>query len=131
MKGEVRSFSLQQKFMHQSITHLIDLYSILCVSEDSMLAENIPVPSSPVPIATIDIVQNQTASQANPESKTPVKKTRHQEEQEDTNKPAWVVSASPWVSISYALCQIKDMITMTKNNNCVESQPPQVGWHPL
>ncbi|KAA0715527.1 Major facilitator superfamily domain-containing protein 6-B [Triplophysa tibetana] len=97
----------------------------------SMLSENIPVPSSPVPIATIETVQNQTASQANPESKMPVKKTRHQEEQEDTNKPAWVVSASPWVTISYALYQIKDMIAMTKNNNWVESQPPQVGWHPL
>ncbi|KAI7808459.1 major facilitator superfamily domain-containing protein 6-B [Triplophysa rosa] len=93
--------------------------------KDSMLAENIPVPSSPVPIATIETVQNQTVSQANPESKMPVKKTRHQDEQEDTNKPAWVVSASPWVTISYALYQIKDMIAMTKNNNCIESQPPQ------
>ncbi|XP_067300452.1 major facilitator superfamily domain-containing protein 6-B [Pseudorasbora parva] len=91
--------------------------------KDSMLAENIPVPSSPVPIATIDLVQNQ--SQPNPDSKTPLRKTRHQEEQEDTNKPAWVVSASPWVTIAFALYQIRDMVALTKNNNCGESQAPQ------
>lgn len=96
-----------------------------------MLAENIPVPSSPVPIATIDLVQNRSASQPNPESKTPLRKTRHQEELEDTNKPAWVVSASPWVAIAFALCQIRDMAALTKNNNLGESQAPQVGWHPL
>uniref|UniRef100_A0A673J9Q9 Major facilitator superfamily associated domain-containing protein n=1 Tax=Sinocyclocheilus rhinocerous TaxID=307959 RepID=A0A673J9Q9_9TELE len=97
----------------------------------SMLAENIPVPSSPVPIATIDLVQNQSASQPNPESKTPPKKTRHQEEQENANKPAWVVSASPWVTIAFALYQIRDMVALSKNNHCGESQAPQVGWHPL
>lgn len=96
-----------------------------------MLAENIPVPSSPVPIATIDLVQNQSAPQPNPNSKTPLGKTRHQEEQEDTNKPAWVVSASPWVTIAFALYQIRDMVALTKNNQCGESQAPQVGWHPL
>ncbi|XP_051998810.1 major facilitator superfamily domain-containing protein 6-B-like isoform X1 [Xyrauchen texanus] len=90
----------------------------------TMLAENIPVPSSPVPIATIDL-QNQTESQTNPESMTPPKKTKLQEEQEDTNKPAWVVSASPWVTIAFALYQIRDMVAMTKNNNCIESEPPQ------
>ncbi|KAK9969107.1 hypothetical protein ABG768_027308 [Culter alburnus] len=93
--------------------------------KDSMLAENIPVPSSPVPIATIDLVQNQSAPQPNPESKTPLRKTRHQEEQEDTNKPAWVVSASPWVTIAFALYQIRDMVALTKNNQCGESQAPQ------
>ncbi|XP_052004883.1 major facilitator superfamily domain-containing protein 6-B-like isoform X2 [Xyrauchen texanus] len=93
--------------------------------KDSMLAENIPVPSSPVPIATIDLVQNQTESQPNSESKTPPKKTRHQEEQEDTNKPAFVVSASPWVTIAFALYQIRDMVAMTKNNHCIESEPTQ------
>lgn len=91
----------------------------------SMLAENIPVPSSPVPIATIDLVQNQSASQPNPGSKTPPKKTRHQEEQENANKPAWVVSASPWVTIAFALYQIRDMVALSKNNPCGESQAPQ------
>ncbi|RXN31406.1 major facilitator superfamily domain-containing 6-B-like isoform X1 [Labeo rohita] len=91
----------------------------------SMLAENIPVPSSPVPIATIDLVQSQSASQTNPESKTPPKKTRHQEEQEDANKPAWVVSASPWVTIAFALYQIRDMVALSKNEHCGESQVPQ------
>uniref|UniRef100_A0A8C1VZ23 Major facilitator superfamily domain containing 6b n=1 Tax=Cyprinus carpio TaxID=7962 RepID=A0A8C1VZ23_CYPCA len=91
----------------------------------SMLAENIPVPSSPVPIATIDLVQNQSASQPNPESKTPPKKTRHQEEQENANKPAWVVSASPWVTIAFALYQIRDTVALSKNNPCGESQGPQ------
>ncbi|XP_077071197.1 major facilitator superfamily domain-containing protein 6-B isoform X1 [Siphateles boraxobius] len=89
--------------------------------KDSMLAENIPVPSSPVPIATIDLMQNQP----NPESKTPLRKSRHQEELEDSNKPAWVVSASPWVAIAFALCQIRDMAALTKNNNLGESQAPQ------
>lgn len=91
----------------------------------SMLAENIPVPSSPVPIATIDLVQNQSASQPNLESKTPPKKTRHQEEQEDVNKPPWVVSASPWVTIAFALYQIRDMVALSKNKACGESQAPQ------
>ncbi|XP_042586406.1 major facilitator superfamily domain-containing protein 6-B-like isoform X1 [Cyprinus carpio] len=91
----------------------------------SMLAENVPVPSSPVPIATIDLVQNQSASQPNPGSKTPPKKTRHQEEQEDANKPPWVVSASPWVTIAFALYQIRDMVALSKNNPCGESQAPQ------
>lgn len=88
--------------------------------KDAMLAENIPVPSSPVPIATIDLVQNQSTSQPNPDSKT--RKTRHQEEQEDPNKPAWVVSASPWVTIAFALYQIRDMVAQTKNNDCQGQQ---------
>ncbi|XP_055071431.2 major facilitator superfamily domain-containing protein 6-B [Misgurnus anguillicaudatus] len=88
-----------------------------------MLAKNIPVASSPVPIATIAVVPNQTASQPNQDSSMPAKKTRHLEEQEDTNKPAWVVSASPWVTIAYALYQIKDTVAMMKN--CNESQPAQ------
>ncbi len=66
-----------------------------------MLAENIPIPSSPVPIATIDLVQNTTdaAAPARPEPKLLARKTRHQEEQEDLNKPAWVPSGSPWVTV--------------------------------
>nr|B0UYT5.1 RecName: Full=Major facilitator superfamily domain-containing protein 6-B; AltName: Full=Macrophage MHC class I receptor 2 homolog B [Danio rerio] len=86
----------------------------------AMLAENIPVPSSPVPIATIDLVQNQSTSQPNSDSKS--RKTRHQEEQEDPNKPAWVVSASPWVTIAFALYQIRDMVAQTKNNDCQGQQ---------
>ncbi|XP_030643488.1 major facilitator superfamily domain-containing protein 6-B [Chanos chanos] len=88
--------------------------------KDSMLAENIPVPSSPVPIATIDLVQNQAASRQ--EARAPPKKTKHQEEMEDVNKPAWVLSASPWVTIAFALYQIKDMVAMAKNNQAAEGQ---------
>ncbi|XP_072541579.1 major facilitator superfamily domain-containing protein 6-B [Salminus brasiliensis] len=83
---------------------------------DSMLAENIPVPSSPVPIATIDLVQNYSESAPRPDSKAPAKKSKAQEEQEDVNKPGWVVSTSPWVSIAFALYQIRDMVAMAKNN---------------
>ncbi|XP_066542350.1 major facilitator superfamily domain-containing protein 6-B isoform X2 [Hoplias malabaricus] len=94
---------------------------------DSMLAENIPVPSSPVPIATIDIVQNPTESAPRLESKAPAKKSRAQEEQEDVTKPAWVVSTSPWVSIAFALYQIRDMVSMVKNNNpTLAQETPQV-----
>ncbi|KAK2494011.1 hypothetical protein MC885_005345, partial [Smutsia gigantea] len=72
--------------------------------DKTMLAERIPVPSSPVPIATIDLVQQQTED-AGPrmEPRLPPKKTKHQEEQEDVNKPAWGVSSSPWVTFVYAL----------------------------
>ncbi|KAI4890996.1 hypothetical protein NFI96_011726 [Prochilodus magdalenae] len=84
---------------------------------DSMLAENIPMPSSPVPIATIDLVQSHTESAPGLESKAPAKKSKAQEEQEDVNKPAWVVSTSPWVTIAFALYQIRDKVAMAKNNN--------------
>lgn len=93
-----------------------------------MLAENIPVPSSPVPIATIDLVRNNTESAA-PESKAPAKKSRAQEEQEDVNKPAWVVSTSPWVTIAFALYQIRDMVAMAKNENLAQDTQ-QVGPAP-
>ncbi|XP_028427262.1 major facilitator superfamily domain-containing protein 6 isoform X2 [Perca flavescens] len=100
--------------------------------EDRMLAENIPVPSSPVPIATIDLVQSQTV----PGSPTsvrlaaplPVMKTKHQEEQEDVSRPAWVLSGAPWVTIAFAIVQIKEMMNMVKSRAPpTESQPLQGG----
>lgn len=99
--------------------------------EDKMLAENIPVPSSPVPIATIDLVQSQTAggspALARQASALLVKKTKHQEEQEDVSRPAWVLSGSPWVTIAFAIVQIKEMISAAKSGEAPsEIQPLQV-----
>ncbi|KAK2108693.1 Major facilitator super domain-containing protein 6 [Saguinus oedipus] len=92
----------------------------------TMLAERIPVPSSPVPIATIDLVQQQTEDvMPRIEPRLPPKKTRHQEEQEDVNKPAWGVSSSPWVTFVYALYQIKEMMQLTRDNRASEIQPLQ------
>ncbi|KAG9349183.1 hypothetical protein JZ751_029507 [Albula glossodonta] len=93
--------------------------------EDKMLAENIPVPSSPVPIATIDLVQSHPELATSwVEAKQPPKKTKHQEEQEDVNKPAWVISSSPWVTIAFAIYQIREMVTLSKSS--AEIQPLQV-----
>ncbi|XP_017568973.1 major facilitator superfamily domain-containing protein 6-B isoform X1 [Pygocentrus nattereri] len=92
---------------------------------DSMLAENIPVPSSPVPIATIDLVQNPTESAPRLECKAPAKKSKAQEEQEDVNKPAWVVSTSPWVTVAFALYQIRDKVAMAKNNTSTQETPQE------
>lgn len=92
-----------------------------------MLAERIPVPSSPVPIATIDLVQQQTEDVIpRIEPRLPPKKTKHQEEQEDVNKPAWGVSSSPWVTFVYALYQVKEMIQLTRDSRASEIQPLQV-----
>lgn len=92
-----------------------------------MLAERIPVPSSPVPIATIDLVQQQTEDvMPRTEPRLPPKKTKHQEEQEDVNKPAWGVSSSPWVTFAYALYQIKEMMQLTRDSRASEIQPLQV-----
>ncbi|KAM9447697.1 major facilitator superfamily domain-containing protein 6-like isoform 1-T1 [Salvelinus alpinus] len=77
-----------------------------------MLAENIPVPSSPVPIATIDIIQSINGAA----TMTPPRKTKHQEDQEDLSKPAWVVSASPWVTLAFALHQIREMATLARSS---------------
>ncbi|KAM4710849.1 major facilitator superfamily domain-containing protein 6-A [Anableps anableps] len=98
--------------------------------EDKILAENIPVPSSPVPIATIDLVQSQSApgSPATPRPATPapVRKTKHQEDQEDVTRPAWVLSSSPWVTIAFALVQIREMMNMKKSSAPpAENQPLQ------
>lgn len=95
--------------------------------EDKMLAENIPIPSSPVPIATIDLVQNtaDVAAPARPEPKLPARKTQHQQEQEDLNKPAWVPSGSPWVSVALLVYQIREMVLLAKARPTVEVQPLQ------
>nr|XP_056717211.1 major facilitator superfamily domain-containing protein 6 [Euleptes europaea] len=96
------------------------------LEEKAMLAERIPVPSSPVPIATIDLVQQQTEDiLPRPEPRIPPKKTKHQEEQEDVNKPAWGVSSSPWVTLAYAIYQIKEMVQLSKSNQALENQPLQ------
>lgn len=95
--------------------------------DKTMLAERIPVPSSPVPIATIDLVQQQTEDvMSRIEPRLPPKKTKHQEEQEDVNKPAWGVSSSPWVTFVYALYQIKEMMQLTRENRASEIQPLQL-----
>lgn len=92
-----------------------------------MLAERIPVPSSPVPIATIDLVQQQIEDvMPRTEPRLPPKKTKHQEEQEDVNKPAWGVSSSPWVTFAYALYQIKELMQLTRDSRASEIQPLQV-----
>ncbi|TRZ01581.1 hypothetical protein DNTS_002586 [Danionella cerebrum] len=93
--------------------------------EDKMLAENIPIPSSPVPIATIDLVESSADSAPPLRPDLPARKTRHQEEQEDVNKPAWVPSGSPWVSLALLVYQIKEMVVMAKTRPQVEVQPLQ------
>ncbi|XP_054033008.1 major facilitator superfamily domain-containing protein 6 isoform X2 [Dryobates pubescens] len=94
--------------------------------EKTMLAERIPVPSSPVPIATIDLVQQQAEDiMPRTEPRLPLKKTKHQEEQEDVNKPAWGISSSPWVTLAYAVYQIKEMVRLSKTNPTPENQPLQ------
>ena len=86
-------------------------------SEDKMLAENIPVPSSPVPIATIDLVQSQSevGSPVHLSPVLPVKKTKHQEDQEDLTQPAWVLSGAPWVTIAFAIFQVKEMMKISRS----------------
>lgn len=103
----------------------------VCVlPEDKILAENIPVPSSPVPIATIE-VQSQGSISSPPQSPqaalTPVKKTKFQEEQEDVNKPAWVLAGAPWVTIAFAIDQLREMMSLTRNRQpAAESETLQV-----
>ncbi|KAM4024689.1 major facilitator superfamily domain-containing protein 6 isoform 2-T2 [Anomaloglossus baeobatrachus] len=93
----------------------------------SMLAERIPVPSSPVPIATIDLVpQHSENIMPTIQAKLPPKKTKHQEEQEDVNRPAWGISSTPWVTLAYAFYQIKEMLALTKTTPVSESQPLQI-----
>ncbi|XP_055254581.1 major facilitator superfamily domain-containing protein 6 [Moschus berezovskii] len=109
---------------------LFALIQWLAVPEEeedkTMLAERIPVPSSPVPIATIDLVQQQTEDVLpRAEPRLPPKKTKHQEEQEDVNKPAWGVSSSPWVTFVYALYQIKEMMQLSRDSRASEIQPLQ------
>lgn len=92
--------------------------------DDKMLAENIPVPSSPVPIATINLVQSSSPSLK--AAILPVRKTKHQEQQEDTCRPAWVLSGGPWVNVVFALLQIHELLGMEKKALRSETQPLQV-----
>ncbi|CAL9698718.1 unnamed protein product [Knipowitschia caucasica] len=91
--------------------------------ESQMLAENIPVPSSPVPIATIDLVQS-TSSAGSLTPSVPLRKTKHQEEQEDRCRPAWVLAGAPWVTIAFAVLQIKEVLRPGATEPS-ESQPLQ------
>ncbi|XP_076841233.1 major facilitator superfamily domain-containing protein 6-A [Brachyhypopomus gauderio] len=93
-------------------------------TEDKMLAENIPVPSSPVPIATIDLVQNQEAvtHTKRAEPKFLARKTHHQAELEDGSKPAWPLTVSPWVTVVFAVFQVKEMILLMKAAPPTEAQ---------
>lgn len=88
------------------------------LTEDKILAENIPVPSSPVPIATIDLVESHsTPGSPNPPCQAtivPIMKTKHQEDQEDSMRPAWVLSGAPWVAIGFALVQIRELMNLKK-----------------
>lgn len=110
--------------------------------EDQILAENIPVPSSPVPIATIDLVQSQSPSPPtitpsavrSPSSLnqqlavSPLRKTKHQEDQEDVTKPAWVLSGAPWVTIAFAVVQIREMMVLSKKSGLpADTSSLQVG----
>ncbi|XP_053327824.1 major facilitator superfamily domain-containing protein 6 isoform X2 [Spea bombifrons] len=106
---------------------LIQWVAIPDKEEDAaMLAERIPVPSSPVPIATIDLVPQHPENIMPVQRKLPPKKTKHQEEQEDANRPAWGLGSSPWVTLAYAFCQIKELLSLAKNNQFSENQPLQV-----
>lgn len=53
----------------------------------------------------------------------PVKKTKFQEEQEDVNKPAWVLSGSPWVTLSFAIVQIREIMSVMKGRQPPASSP--------
>eukprot|EP00079_Xenopus_tropicalis_P029349 XP_012824672.1 PREDICTED: major facilitator superfamily domain-containing protein 6 isoform X1 [Xenopus tropicalis] len=103
---------------------LIQWIAVSQKEEDaSMLAERIPVPSSPVPIATIDLVPQQN-EHIMPviQPKLPPKKTKHQEEQEDVSRPAWGISSSPWVVLVFAFYQIKEMVALRKDSSISENQ---------
>lgn len=88
------------------------------------------MPSSPVPIATIE-VQSQGPVRSPSLSRHAhlnlVKKTKFQEEQEDVNKPAWVLSGSPWVTVAFAVVQIRDIMSVMRNKQTpAESECLQV-----
>jgi len=99
--------------------------------DDKMLAENVPVPSSPVPIATIDLMQSTTSSSSSSSSSLKaallaVRKTKHQEQQEDVCQPAWVLSGGPWVNMVFAVLQIHELVSIEKRGLRPEAQPLQV-----
>ncbi|KAM9701285.1 LOW QUALITY PROTEIN: major facilitator superfamily domain-containing protein 6-A-like, partial [Menidia menidia] len=91
--------------------------------EDQILAENVPVPSSPVPIATIDLVQ---AGPPPPLRPAPPRKTRHQEAQEDPARPPWPPGAAPGVSLAFALLQVRELRAQRSSAPPPENQPLQV-----
>ncbi|XP_061899330.1 major facilitator superfamily domain-containing protein 6-like [Entelurus aequoreus] len=100
-------------------------------NEDKMLAENIPVPSSPVPIATIDLVESQGTNFNLQVAPVSLKKTKYQEEQEDVARPAWVLSGAPWVTIAFAIVQIREMLSTVKSGQLPqETQPLQMNQVP-
>lgn len=96
--------------------------------EDKMLAENIPVASSPVPIATINLVpSHNTADSLTQDAVAPLRKTKHQEDQEDVTQPAWMLSGAPWVTIAFAIVQIRELISMARSSRPPpETRPLQV-----
>ena len=93
-----------------------------------MLKENIPVPSSPVPIATIDLVQSSSSSSSSSSSlkalALPARKTKYQEQQEDVCRPAWVLSGGPWVNVVFALLQVQQLMGLDPGGR--ETTPLQV-----
>lgn len=131
-KGERDSASLRPSAITKTQQILtLGLFFTSFSSEDQMLAENIPVPSSPVPIATIDLVQSQNAvgspAPVRQAAALPMKKTKHQEDQEDVTRPAWVLSGAPWVTIAFAIVQIKELMNLAKSGGPpVENQALQV-----
>lgn len=122
--------SSEGQLMSRALSDLIKSSShpALLFTEDKMLAENIPIPSSPVPIATIDLMPNSEVmtQSVQQEPTRPARKTRHQEEQEDGSKPTWALSVSPWVTIAFAIVQIRELIIMRKTQTHTEVQPLQV-----
>ncbi|XP_034035046.1 major facilitator superfamily domain-containing protein 6-A isoform X2 [Thalassophryne amazonica] len=117
-----------------SLVILLVFAFIQCLSEgneDKMLAENIPVPSSLVPIATIELVDSHPAAGSpvltRQAADKPIRKTKHQQEQEDISRPAWVLSGAPWVTIAFAIVQVWELLQMRKGGGPpTETQPLQV-----
>ncbi|XP_051880255.1 major facilitator superfamily domain-containing protein 6-B [Pristis pectinata] len=128
----VNAFGAQQTFRGIGMASLVILLLFALIQwlavpdedeEKKMLAERIPVPSSPVPIATIDLVQHHSDSiMPHLETKRPLKKTKYQEEQEDVTKPAWAISSSPWVTIVFALYQVMEMAKLAKTDAAIQHQ---------
>lgn len=59
---------------------------------------------------------------------SPLRKTKHQEDQEDVTKPAWVLSGAPWVTIAFAVVQIREMMALAKKSGLpADNRSLQVG----
>lgn len=141
-KGEENKRSFLKPKSMPSVWQQLHLKFFFLPPEDQILAENIPVPSSPVPIATIDLVQSQSSAALaiaptairSPSSLnqqlavSALRKTKHQQDQEDVTKPAWVVSGAPWVTIAFAVVQIREMMALAKKSVlAVDNRSSQVG----